>query len=121
MVDNNKQVIENVFSDYCFYSEVYEIERIVKKEDFDKASRAIYKGLSGKMEEREIYRFFDYFIKSLLVDQISGIKIDDKYLTSRVSSLDEELEKADNDRKNTYDVKSLNVKVKALNMKYGNK
>ena len=59
MVDN-KQVIENVFSDYCFYSEVYEIERIVKKEDFDKASRAIYKGLSGKWKKEK-------FIDSLII------------------------------------------------------
>ena len=116
MVDNNMQVIENVFNDYCFYSELYEINRVIKKESFDKVSSSIYENLRNKMDDKDIYKFFDYFIKSILVDQINGIKIDNKYLTGRVSSIDEEIEKANDSVNNTNKVPVLKAKVKRLDI-----
>ena len=121
MVDNSMQVVENVFNDYCFYSEVYEIDRVVKKEELNKVSSSIYKELKTKMTDEDIYMFFDYFIKSLLVDQISGKKIDEEYLAGRASSIDEEIEKAAEDRKCTNDVEVVRAKIKALGLGYNNK
>ena len=54
----------------------------------------------------------------MLVDQISGIKIDEEYLIGRASSIDQEIEKAAEDRKSANDIEAVRAKIKALGLEY---